>query len=355
MLSGEIEKMIAHNLPIVLRRLGDKSGFSESDLRPVRESAARVAAAGVPREVMLRVLSASVASMVESLWREAGLRDRAVMLGLIMHGLALAKVMTVTVSEAYEEHHRRAGRSQVVAAREALVLALLDGAPPETAARAGVALAESYAVVLLPLQQGAPPEPEADRIERCVRRLFPPGTLAAPGPHETALLVPVAAADGPFEHEPVRDLLHRLACELGRPLTGTAAWREDRGEVPAAVAEAREVMGVVRRLRRAPGLYVLDDVLLETALDRAPDLRRRLSAVLDPVAGNPRLSATIATYLEMEGDRRRTAASLHIHPTTLDYRLQQVAVRTTVSPTSLSGLLHLRVALAARTLDADQE
>lgn len=353
MLGGEIEKMIAHNLPIVLRRLGDKSGFSQSDLRPVRESAARVAAAGVPREVMLRVLSASVASMVESLWRAAGLRERAAMLGLIMHGLALAKVMTVTVSEAYEEHHRRAGRSQVVAAREALVLALLDGAPPETATRAGVALAESYAVVLLPLQQGAPPGPEADRIERCVRRLFPPGTLAAPGPHETALLVPVA--EGPFEHESVRHLLHRLACELGRPLTGTAAWREDRSEVPAAVAEAREVMGVVRRLRRAPGLYVLDDVLLETALDRAPDLRRRLSAVLDPVAGNPRLSATIAAYLEMDGDRRRTAASLHIHPTTLDYRLQQVAARTTVSPTNLSGLLHLRVALAARTLDSDPE
>jgi sugar diacid utilization regulator len=49
-------------------------------------------------------------------------------------------------------------------------------------------------------------------------------------------------------------------------------------------------------------------------------------------------------------DRRATAAAVHVHPNTLDYRLRHVAELTALDPATAHGLQVLGAALTARRL-----
>jgi sugar diacid utilization regulator len=58
----------------------------------------------------------------------------------------------------------------------------------------------------------------------------------------------------------------------------------------------------------------------------------------------------LETYLGTDLDRRRTAAALHVHPNTLDYRLRRVVELTGLDPSTARGLQLLGAAMAARQL-----
>jgi DNA-binding PucR family transcriptional regulator len=57
---------------------------------------------------------------------------------------------------------------------------------------------------------------------------------------------------------------------------------------------------------------------------------------------------TLETYLERDLDRRGTAAALHVHPNTLDYRLRKIVDLTGLDPSTVRGLQLLSAALTAR-------
>jgi DNA-binding PucR family transcriptional regulator len=119
--------------------------------------------------------------------------------------------------------------------------------------------------------------------------------------------------------------------------------------VARAGDDAVQVLRLVTGLGRAPGLYRLDDVLLEAALSgaaRGP--AARLSSILAPLEGAADLLATLEAYLAADADRRRTAASLNIHPNTLDYRLRRIGELTGRSPATARGLQVLGAALTVR-------
>ena len=118
--------------------------------------------------------------------------------------------------------------------------------------------------------------------------------------------------------------------------------------VPDALRRAGEIADLVLRSARPPGLYLLDDVLFEYQLSRPSDAHRQLAALLDPVAGKADLLRTLAEYLRSGLSRRRTAALLHVHPNTVDYRIRRVAQLTGLNPTRPSDLQHLSAALVAR-------
>ena len=93
-------------------------------------------------------------------------------------------------------------------------------------------------------------------------------------------------------------------------------------------------------------------MLLEYQLTRPSDAHAALSELLDPLDRNPDLPHTLEVYLANDLDRRRTAAALHVHPNTLDYRLRRIVELTGLDPATSRGLQLLGASLAARRLAA---
>jgi DNA-binding PucR family transcriptional regulator len=91
-------------------------------------------------------------------------------------------------------------------------------------------------------------------------------------------------------------------------------------------------------------------VLLEYHLTRPSEALPGLVGLLDPLERNPDLLLTLDTYLAENLDRRRTAAALHVHPNTLDYRLKRISGLTGLEPTTTAGLQLLAAAAMARRL-----
>lgn len=78
-------------------------------------------------------------------------------------------------------------------------------------------------------------------------------------------------------------------------------------------------------------------------MTRASAARPLLENLLAPPAERPDLLQTVATYLEQNHDRRRTALAPHVHPNTLDHRLRRVALLTGLDPGTTRGLLDAAV------------
>ncbi|MGG8406989.1 PucR family transcriptional regulator, partial [Streptomyces sp. 12297] len=111
---------------------------------------------------------------------------------------------------------------------------------------------------------------------------------------------------------------------------------------------AGEVREVAAASGRGPGLYLLDDVLLEYQLSRPSPAREGLAALLGPLDARPELIDTLRVFLACSLDRRRAAARLQIHPNTVDYRLRKATEFTGLDAARGADVLTLRAALAAR-------
>ena len=120
--------------------------------------------------------------------------------------------------------------------------------------------------------------------------------------------------------------------------------------MPVAGAEASEVLRLATELGRPPGLYVLDDVLLEYLVTRPSEAGTRLAGVLAALDHGPELVETLQGYFDADLDRKKAASALNIHPNTLDYRLKRVSELTGLSAGSARGLQVLGAALVARRL-----
>lgn len=124
-----------------------------------------------------------------------------------------------------------------------------------------------------------------------------------------------------------------------------------RDEVPDAARMAHDALQVAENLRYPPGFYQIEDVATEVALLRAPELARALTARIHSlIDSRTPFLATLRAY-DLNGcDRRATAAELHIHPNTLDYRFTRIYELTGLSPTNVSDYRILQSAMAARDL-----
>ncbi|MFF9592866.1 PucR family transcriptional regulator [Streptomyces sp. NPDC014646] len=142
-------------------------------------------------------------------------------------------------------------------------------------------------------------------------------------------------------------LIDEAARAAGVPVTAAAETVEPEA-VPAAVARNSEIVDLVARTGRPPGLYRLADVLLEYQLSRPSEALPGLARLLGPLETKPELLHTLETYLELGLDRRTTAATLHIHPNTVDYRIRRIDRLTGLSPSRPADLQHISAALVAR-------
>jgi sugar diacid utilization regulator len=165
---------------------------------------------------------------------------------------------------------------------------------------------------------------------------------------------PVLIATTPDEADKMIAAMPELLAELGdaagAPVSAGIAVATTIGDLAGATRQAGDVLALATGLGRGPGAYTLSDVLLEYQLSRPSDALPELGSLLEPLERNPDLVLTLETYLAHDLDRRGTAAALHVHPNTLDYRLRRVVELTGIDPATTRGLQLVGAALAARRL-----
>ncbi|MFI1235823.1 PucR family transcriptional regulator [Nocardia salmonicida] len=321
---------------------------------PPAQLSARIgdwAAEGVPFEAVQQATHTGFRFVLDQLTRRATSADgRAVTMAGQRVGAVLEQV-TTSFTSAYLRCVR-AEASGHTDASEALSSALIAGsATPAWARGRGFEIAEAYAVLAL---AAAPEHPDDQGLSETeargwLRRLHEElascasiSPLAQLSEGGGTVLVPDSSDDGAA----VENLFDRLQSTAGTPLRA-ALVHAPTHRIPGAATEAHELLDLAERLHRPAGLYRMRDLVVEYQITRPGPGRRQLAAILAPLHDQPDLVETLTEYLRYSRNRRRAANTLHIHPNTLDYRLQRVAQITGMDPTHVDGLWYLQSALVA--------
>jgi hypothetical protein len=349
-LQGDIRRVIDRSLRAFVDTFRTGIVPAGPTLDPLRESATRRAEEGVPLEALLAAYHLGgriCADFVATGFRPDELSDALTLNRLILDFL---QGVTAAVSSSYfEERQTIAGEDQ--ASRQSLLTALLDGGPAaEIARRAGLRLPSRY--VVLGLAFGAHADERQPGVDtkivarRKLRRIrveldhTPAGpAISSLSPDDGIALLPEAVTN-------LEELRIRLSKAAGVQVTMTATTAAP-DDVPAAATLARELLEVVRIYRLPPGVHGLDDLVLEYQLTRPSPARDQLARLVAPLDVRPDLLETLRCYLGNSRNRRQTAADLHVHANTVDYRLRQVGKLTGLDPAQAEQLPRLVAALAA--------
>ena len=360
-LEGEILTITASNLRLFFSALREGRDLSSEELGDVRTSAARRAEERVPLDAVLTAYHVGGRIGWQALVDNAKPDETDALIAAGARVLLYVQQVTAAVAAAYlEEQQTIYGEERD--ARRALASALLSGDSADAlAARLGVRIAPAYLVVALHLDRH-PDESErgvggAIAARRKVRRVQSSLDECAGEPVLSLLeasggsaLLPVPADSAPQVADVLQDLVARLTVAAGSEVLAGGAVAVGVADIQRAGRQAVDVVRLARQLGRPPGGYLLRDVLLEYQLTRPSDAHAALSGLLDPLDRNPDLPHTLEVYLAHDLDRRRTAAALHVHPNTLDYRLRRIVELTGLDPSTSRGLQLLGAALAARRL-----
>jgi hypothetical protein len=361
-LEGEILAITTANLRLFFAMLREGRSLTVEELGEVRTSAARRAEERVPLDAVLTAYHVGGRIGWQALVEEAQPDEETP--ALIAAGarvLLYVQQVTAAVAAAYlEEQQTIYGEERD--ARRSLASALLSGEPADVlAARLGTHIAPAYLVVALRLGTNAD---EADKgvggavaARRKVRRVQSAldefsgepvlGLLEPTGGSALIAATPDTLAETAGR---LRDLASRVQKSAGAEVLAGGAPAVGAADVARANIQAQDVVRLAGRLGHPPGGYLLGDVLLEYQLTRPSDAQDELHRLLDPIDRNPDLPRTLEVYLDHDLDRRRTAAALHVHPNTLDYRLRRIVELTGLDPSTSRGLQLLGAALASRRL-----
>lgn len=348
MVAREVAPVARRHLRLLLETVETGELPTDEAFGPFRLQAARAAAEGVALDDLLAAHHAAARLGWDALRRAASAsadRQHELLEDAADLVLVYAEAAAGVVAAAYlEERLHLAAAEQ--AAEWALVDAFLAGRPTaDAAARAGRRLAPAYGVLLL---AGPVAREHLRSFEAAIAALGDGEALWRLNAAGANVLVPVPASEAEAWLAGADDTLARLSeAGGGAPLVGTVAWGEGADGVARAGDDAVTVLRLVTGLGRPPGIYRLDDVLLEAALGgTAPGPAARLAAILAPLGDE--LLATLEAYLAHDADRRASAGALHVHPNTLDYRLRRIAELTGRSPLTARGLQVLGAALTLR-------
>jgi hypothetical protein len=360
-LDGEILDITVANLRLFFAALRAGRALEPEELAEVRMSAARRAEERVPLDAVLTAYHVGGRIGWEALVDDATAEETADVVAAGSRVLAYVQQVSAAVASAYlEEQQTIYGEERD--ARRSLASALLSGEPADSlAARLGTTVAPAYLVLAVRLGMhddetdrgvggAVAARRKARRVQSALEEWSGQTLLGLLEPAGGAVLVPCTADDVSDRLGGVRELADRLRTVAGADVLIGAAGASGAYDVPRANAQAQDVVRLARRLGQPTGGYVLRDVLLEYQLTRPSDAQRELTQLLDPIDRNPDLQHTLEVYLAHDLDRRKTAAALHVHPNTLDYRLRRIVELTGLDPSSSRGLQLLGAALAARRL-----
>lgn len=356
-IAGDIVRVVTDNLRLVATLIREQRTPDDGELTGIAESAARRAEEGVPLDIVLHAYHVGAHEAWRAITADAVPEDVTDLRATTDLVLSYTRSVVAAVSGAYVGE-LRAMYSQQQSVRHTLLSALLAGEPAgEAAERAGVRLPAAYLVLVLRFARHSDEQESGvgaaiaarrklRRVQSEVDRFADESALALLDAESGTVLIP--ATEGLAEVWADLGLLVQRLTEAAGVEVVAAAARTGPDGVAAAVAQGREVLDIVRANRRPTGLYRLEDVLLDYQLSRRTSASPALAALLDPLARNEDLLATLRLHLDNELNRRRTARMLHIHPNTVDYRLRRIAALTGLDPALPSHLPLLVAALAAR-------
>ncbi|MFJ1767913.1 PucR family transcriptional regulator [Amycolatopsis sp. NPDC088138] len=332
------------------RWLRDGATATPRERDRLAESAGRRAEEGMPVGVLLAGYCHSLQSLFQQLSAPAGPQDLDAVreLGVRLFD-CVREVMMAAAGGYVEDVRQRTGAEQDT--KQVMLSALLsDNAPP-----AADVPASRYLVLNLTVGRHSdelhPGVNTTIVTRRVLRRLTNTFAAASDGEAMASLTarggIVLIPAEKDVSWARWTEIVEAAGRAAGVQVTaaGTVA-APDR--IRAAAAQNTEVLDVLRWFERPPGLYRLDDVLVEYQLTRPGPARRHLAAVLEPLDRYPELAETLTCYLDNNQNRRRTATRLNVHPNTIDYRLRRIAEVTGLNLTEPSGTHRAMAALAAR-------
>jgi hypothetical protein len=204
--------------------------------------------------------------------------------------------------------------------------------PPE----AEPGLAPGYDVILLKPS----PDVSRPRLAELLDEFEQFGLLGAALDSTVVLLAPTT-----LDFSPARAVEH-WAARLGTsPWCATA--RRPRDQIASGYEEAADILTLALAAGRPPGVFGLNDFLIEYAVLRQPAVADSLAAIVKPVLANEMLRETLAVLIESDFNRNEAAQALYIHRSTLDYRIRRIEEATGHSPMSGRGAHLLTVAMTA--------
>ncbi|MGW5569937.1 PucR family transcriptional regulator [Nocardia thailandica] len=349
-LPGDLATVVETCLALALAPPG---AGREAVLRRLRATAAGWAREGIPLDTVTHVMFEAVEVGVDLALADAGRSTPHGIHQAATGMLALLDIVTGTVSQAYVEELRAVIGAHHDAVHT-LTSALLGGRGAAAMAReCGVRIAESYTVLAVAIgrhrEPGGPPaaEQHRDPLRRVQAELTARGRGAALALLSTTggtVLLPAGA----LTDDEITRLVDGLTRAARTPVTA-ALIQADTADIPRAADEAHDLLDMVLRLGGGPGLFRFAELALEYQLTRPGPGREHLVSLLDPLDHHPELRETLSKHIATELNRRRTAAQLHVHANTVDYRLERIAQLTGLDPRQPSDLWQLRSALVART------
>lgn len=354
--SVDVREVIYENLRVVRKVFDERAQPDSVSLAAIAESAFRRAEEGIPLEM---VVGAYLVAAHEA-WRlvtvDAGvddIEDFRIVTDLVM---AYQQAVLTTVTSAYLEE-LRLSYTQEQSVQTSLVSALLAGDQVEShAAMAGYELPPAFVVLALSVDQRAD---EADggvgaavtarrkvrQIRTALSSITDRSTLMVLDSSGGSVLIPTSAPLASHVAA-LRTLVSQLSDAAAAPVSGAVAYAAPAGVFEAA-RQTRELIEVVKITGRTPGLYQLEDLLLDYQLTRTTPATAALAALLDPLDAYADLLPTLELHLTNELNRKQTAGMLSVHPNTVDYRLRRIATLTGLDVSVPSQLPLLKAAIAA--------
>lgn len=349
-----IDRTTESNLLVFAQSLRQRVSPDHTDLAEQTTSAAQRAGEGFPLDAVMAAYSTGMLETWRTMVTGARPEDFADVLACTELVLGYIQRAGTAAATAYLEERRRMD-SDEQRSRYTLLSALVRGEPlEEPAARAGIWLPERYLVLALTFEQhedervagvGAAmaAQRKVYRATEVLRRSTSEGALTLLDPTGGTALVPVTDTDFP-------ELVADVGAAIGVAVRAAGVLAEPT-QVPLATQQAAEILELVVALGKPPGLYQLTDVLLEYQLTRPSAAREELAGLLGPLERHPNLLSTVETYLRLGLDRRRTAATLHLHPNTVDYRVRRSVALTGLDPANPQQLQRIGAALVIRRHD----
>lgn len=304
----------------------------QDSLGEFAESARLHARDGLSAQALRLVVVNSHTAALRTALADAARTDRVALMSLVSWAARLGPLIEQTEMAAFLEWHRQSGHSRRL--RRDTVRALLNGTPLDVAAG-------GYLVCLVAPPGG--PDAEAE-LRRITDELLESTALLLPRRHFVVLLQPLAA-DVPSQPSRVAvPVLDQLTAA-----TRVAVAAGVVGELDLAYRESVRVWRLLRRHRYPAGRYDLFSVIAEHLVAGDPATADRLRVLAAPLAESPVLADTLRGWIQgRDLDRRGTAATLHVHPNTLDRRLRHIEELTGLSTRRHSDLWLLHLAISAQ-------
>jgi hypothetical protein len=332
-LDGPVTASVRAALGLLLRRLRDRDALGPADLTAVVEWSARRARDNVPLEAALTAYLIGAKVWWRAATDLAAPEDLAGAATGLLDGLS-AVMPAVLLAHLQVQEDLRSEDKRI---RRELLTALLNGHPYQALALAArLEVGHCHTVLALKCSPG-----RSDRLVQTALDAHTGAPVLMDHTDGVALLPGGTVAEA---------VVADLEQALDTTVLAVAATADAPAAIPHAAAEVRQVMDLLGRLGRPPGLYRFEDVLVEYQLARPGPGLERLAAKLKPLDQYPHLLQTLRSFVHHGHNRRQTALDLHVHRNTLDYRLQRIAALTGLDLAVPAQTRVLEAALTARDL-----